>query len=279
MGYKQAEIPGTAQLLIDALDERSPEVRAWAAWKLGELRYLEAGPRLVTTLDDRSPGVRAYSASALGKLKYREAGPRLIAALNDPSPEVREWSAYALGNLKYREAGPRLIAALDDPSKDVRAWSAWALGNLKFRDAGPRLIAALNDRSVEVREWSAWALGDIRFYESQSALRRAMDMEDNSDVRGVLGGALKKLKGEATRVHVTQRREALQPPETTDPTLQNLTRQLEELELKGDQQQIVEMRAAIQKHDPAYYISYMDWVKRKSRIVAGIEQGQDPFFN
>jgi HEAT repeat protein len=55
-------------ILIDGLDDRRPEIRAVAAWALGEIGDRRAISALQKTLDDKEPQVRREGVVALGKL-------------------------------------------------------------------------------------------------------------------------------------------------------------------------------------------------------------------
>ena len=185
---------------------------------------------------------------------------------------------------KAAELGPDITKLMESESEpSFRSRCAWALGRLNFRDAEPNLMAALRDPSDEVRTWSAWALGEIGGARTKARLRRALGREGSENVRRAIGGALKKLSYESTRVHVSQLRRALAPPETQDPILVSLMKQLQELdnsmdlEWKSKAKQISAIRAKMKNHDFAFFESYMTWVRRKPEIVATLEDDRKVF--
>ena len=92
-----------------------------------------------------------------------------------------------------------------------------------------------------------------------------------------MGGALKKLNFEPTRVHVSQLTRALQPPKTTDATLSTLMEQLEQLDLIADADEIIRLRTAMKERDPGFFKTYMDWVKRKPAIAAALKDDRKVF--
>jgi len=106
------------------------DVRAHAAYALGELRNQEAGPALLRSLSDADPIVRLRSAAALGRLRAPGAVPGLIEASHDPDTRVREAAVTALGDLCDPAAGPTLRTAIDDKDAGVRGRAAFSLARL-----------------------------------------------------------------------------------------------------------------------------------------------------
>ena len=69
VGLGRAELRKTAQTLIDALSDSSPQVRTALAWALGRIEVREAETALVTLLQtDRDARVRQAAAWALGDM-------------------------------------------------------------------------------------------------------------------------------------------------------------------------------------------------------------------
>ena len=176
------------------------------------------------------------------------------------------------------EIAPALLELMkSERDPIIKGRCAWALGRLNYREAEPSLIAALKDPSVEVRKWSAWALGEIGSVRTEAHLRGALDREDVGAVRSSIGGALKKLNFEPTRVHVSQLTKALQPPKTTDSTLLTIMEQLEPLDLIADADEIIRLRTAMKERDPGFFKTYMDWVKRRPAIAAALKDDKKVF--
>ena len=139
------------------------------------------------------------------------------------------------------------------------------------------MVAALSDRSNEVRTWSAWALGEIGIAGTEANLRRALACETRDDVRRAIGGALKKLNYDSTRVHEKELSKALHPPETQDPTLMALIDKLQVLDWKTDAAEIVALRAEMRNQDPEFFDTYMSWVGRKPEIIAALQDTKRVF--
>ena len=154
---------------------------------------------------------------------------------------------------------------------------------VKYRAAGfttrfrlPSVPSLLLGQQDMPRSSTATPGGNTR---TEAHLRRALARENLDNVRQAIGGALKKLNYDSTRVHESQLSKALQPPETQDPTLKALMDRLEQLEWKTDSAEIVAVRAKIKNHDPDFFNSYMAWVKRKPGIVAALQDNRIVFRN
>jgi HEAT repeat protein len=143
--------------------------------------------------------VRAHAAWALGNLQDRAALPDLQTALGDPDPEVRLRSAGSLGLLRAPEAVPSLVGLVADPDPLVRAMAVTALGELGDRSAAPALRGALRDADARVRERAARALGQVGDQEARDELDRLAQSEPASAVRLAVHAALRAL--DAAREH------------------------------------------------------------------------------
>ena len=146
--------------LIQALRDRSENVRFAAAEALGKLGDPQAVPALIQALGDSDWYVRRAAAEALVKIGT-PAVPALIRALGDSDSDVRAVAAWALVKIGT-PAVPALIKALGDWwSENVRRAAAEALGDLGDPQAVPPLIQALGDDWDAVRFAAAWALGKL----------------------------------------------------------------------------------------------------------------------
>lgn len=103
--------------------------------KIGE----PAVPALVKALGDKGWDVKANAAWALGEIGDASTVPALIDALGDEDEEVRLRAAEALGKIGDASAVPALIGRLGDEDWDVMAAAAEALEKI-----GPRNAADLN---------------------------------------------------------------------------------------------------------------------------------------
>ena len=198
--------------------------------------------------------------------------------LGSPDSDNREDAIFRAVHGEFTEIGPDLDQLMQSVSnKDLKSRCAWALGKLNYREAGPSLVAALSDRSNEVRTWSAWALGEIGIAGTEANLRRALACETRDDVRRAIGGALKKLNYDSTRVHEKELSKALHPPETQDPTLMALLDKLQELDWKTDAAEIVTLRAELRDRDPDFFDAYKSWVRRRSEIIVALQDSKSVF--
>ena len=200
--------------------------------------------------------------------------------LRSTDPDRKINAIFKAVEEKLAELGPDLVQLMrSEKAPTFKSRCAWALGKLNYREAEPSLIAALNDRTEEVRTWSAWALGEIGNTRTETHLRRALDHENMDNVRQAIGGALKKLNYDTTRAHVSKLRKALQPPQTRDPILVALMERLQLLEWKTDYDEIVAVRSEMKSHDPAFFDSYMSWVRQKPEITAALADDRKVFRN
>lgn len=116
-------------LLIRTLsnEEQHPEIRAGAAWALGELRNKEAIEALVKAFDNAKIEIRMEAARAL--VKINEKFPKDTIALIPKSSEFQKagisWSLSKSGNFSVADLLPVMI---DD---DARKWIAWVIGTQK----------------------------------------------------------------------------------------------------------------------------------------------------
>jgi HEAT repeat protein len=152
----------------------------------------------------------------------------------------------------------------------VRGLCAWALGKLACKEAYGDLVKAMEASNPEVRSWSAWALGEIGLYDAVSPLGRALETERNPAVRRAIGGALKKLRLEPTREHVTAVVRRLSPPATRNGRTQLIVQDLASLGWPLDKEAIVELRKQLQETDPAYFTAYIEWLCRKPSIEGAL---------
>jgi HEAT repeat protein len=118
--------PDSVSLLLPALMDADPDVRACAALGLGILKATQAISDLARVLDDPSAYVARIASNALITIGPA-AAPQLIASLDHPSPAVRIGAARALVPLESHAAIPALFAALDDDHPLVTYYSQEAL--------------------------------------------------------------------------------------------------------------------------------------------------------
>jgi len=112
-------------------------VRAQAALGLGAAGDRRAVGALEERLGtDRSPFVRAAAAWALGRLGVEDAAARLSAAMFEPDALLRLAATDALGRLTGETARTALAAAVFDPDPSLRSMAATALRRPPDGDRG-----------------------------------------------------------------------------------------------------------------------------------------------
>jgi peptidylprolyl isomerase len=170
-------------LLVSALGDADPVVRARAAFALGSVQDTAAVPALVETLADADARVRADAAFALGQTADSTTGPALLEALDrEPDPAARAEILDALGKI----GGASSLAALAArPAEgDERAVLALALGRYGMRGirepaAVERLVALAGDPDPLVAADAAWGFARARdttaWTPALPELRRVLD--------------------------------------------------------------------------------------------------------
>jgi peptidylprolyl isomerase len=185
-----AQTARDGELLVSALKDRDPVVRARAAFALASVQDQAAVPALLDVLADPDPRVRADAAFALGQTADSTAGRSLLAALDrEADPAARAEILDALG----KTGGAGSLAALADrPAEgDERALLALALGRYALRGiydpAGvQRLVGLVSDPDPLVSANAAWYFARARDSTAWEAampdLRRALDgLDPKSD--------------------------------------------------------------------------------------------------
>lgn len=188
-------------VLLRALGDGDPEMRALAAVSLGKAQVSQAFGPLKALLDGPPGPDRRAAALALGFLREPLAAPALIEFMkrSGVSAAERAYAALGLGFLGSDEGAPALRDALTasmgakgDAVEEYQAAISAALGLLGDRKAVPVLLDLVrnhNGRSDQVRASALVALGRIG---DTAALPYAIAaLEDNDvDVRRAAAQAL-----------------------------------------------------------------------------------------
>jgi cyclophilin family peptidyl-prolyl cis-trans isomerase len=194
--------PSALGFLIDVLnadrnpENRDPEMRALAAFALGEIESQHAASYLVQHLDpavETSVLVRARCAEALGKIASNKLS---MAALGDygikgiaealaallPSPEkpfvsenhklLVELTLTALLRVRQPASIEAIATQLRSPDPDIRWQAANALARIRdgIQSAVPGLVPLLDDTNPLVRANAARALGVAKATQAVDAL-------------------------------------------------------------------------------------------------------------
>ena len=187
--------------------------------------------------------------------------------LSSLDPRRRRQAIFAIVKEDAKELSGCILSIFRrDASSAIRGLCAWALGKLHCKEAYPDLVNGMEADDPEVRSWSAWALGEIGLSDGVNPLEHAMENEPNPLVRRAIGGALKKLRDEPTREHVSTVIRRLRPPPTDNERTQFIVENLASLQWPLEKGAIVELRRKLQEIDPIYFGLYMEWLRRKPSI-------------
>jgi len=152
-------------ILVELLQDSSPDVRRTAALSLGKIGHSAGTQGLVEALSDPDPLVREYSAWALGQIGEEvntDATIALVSALGDENQSVKNTAAKALGNVGLREPMvPLLVEGLTVGEVQSRRAVVQALMQLEVKEAYAALIASLKDNDPQVRQGAIAALGEL----------------------------------------------------------------------------------------------------------------------
>jgi quinoprotein glucose dehydrogenase len=145
-----------AEFLVRFLDDSDPEIRAQAAKWIGDVRYKDAGDKLIAMLKDSYPRTRFFAAEALGRTANENAINPLIALLesnNDQDVFMRHAVTLALARINKAEP---LVALSTHPSKAVRTGAVVALRRM----SNPGVANFLKDKEEFVVTEAARAIND-----------------------------------------------------------------------------------------------------------------------
>jgi HEAT repeat protein len=144
-----SEISGdeSCNLLVKTLldQHQHPEIRAGAAWSLGELGNKQALDALVTVFNEVEMGIRIEAARALVKLNESSANEvmKFILKSNELQRAGISWSLSKSGNFSISDL---LSLMVDD---DARKWVAWIIGTQK-EERYINQIEELKNKDAEV---------------------------------------------------------------------------------------------------------------------------------
>ncbi|MEK6321293.1 MAG: peptidylprolyl isomerase [Acidobacteriota bacterium] len=212
IGYPSGLAP-----LIDILnsdknpENRDPEMRALAAFSLGQIQNQHAVSALLERLDpaiESSAAVRARAAEALGKIaSNKEAGAalgnygvgginaailRLLPPPNTPVPDnaklIASMALTALLRIKQPSAVEAIAFQLRSSDADLRWQAANALARIRegISVAVPSLLPLLDDKDALVRANAARALGVAKAAQALDPLIRLLADKDERVVAAAI---------------------------------------------------------------------------------------------
>lgn len=180
----EAQYAENVEVLVTALGDDDPAVRARAAYALASVASPAAAPALRGRLDDPDARVRADVAFALGQLPaFGGAGAEamLLDRLQQESAsEVRDALIEALGRQGGTEASAALLAMTTEADQ---AEATLALARMMLDGRGApatvdTLLRRLTDLDPSVRQHAAWYIGrssDVRpWVERRAMVRNAL---------------------------------------------------------------------------------------------------------
>jgi HEAT repeat protein len=184
--------PAALPELLSRFPEAPSAERALIAHLLGELDGRQGIELLLSALADDSPTLRASCAAALGRLSPLGVSRQLAELLEDPHPQVREAALEALQRMSDLDPGELgalcaelaqsalpckrrnaalLLAGLGDAERlsllakdedhSVRRAAVGSLARLRLPQTVGHLAMALSDEEPEVRVAAANALSEI----------------------------------------------------------------------------------------------------------------------
>lgn len=198
--------------LIDVMrTDRSEDLRAIAAFSLGEIESHYAAAALMERLDtsvEKSPLVRARAAEALGKIaanklsadslgRYGITGiadaltkvlPDATLPVDDDSRLLTTLTLTALLRVRQPATVPAIAGQLRSPDAEVRWQAANALARIRenLATAVPALLTALDDKDPLVRANAARALGPAKDGKTIDPLIKLLNDKDERVAASVI---------------------------------------------------------------------------------------------
>ncbi len=164
------QTPGCTPALHRMLDDANHNVRAAAAFALGQIGNPDSEARLITKIRAKDiVAVKVRLLEALGKLGSEASMPTLLKQLSSLESALRAEAALSVGRFALRQITEQSLtdsvtALLQDPNARVRWQAAYALMRVAEGLDPVRLQQALNDDEPLVRMYAVQALGGLQSY-------------------------------------------------------------------------------------------------------------------
>jgi CHAT domain-containing protein/HEAT repeat protein len=191
---EQLRLPRSAGPLVAALGDQDPQVQTAAARALATIGDWRVASDLLSRLPAARGPLRESILLALGKSGAAEAEPPLLAALKSEQPRERHAACQALATLALPSSLESLREAAGDPVAPVRAIAVAALGRFRSSGATTTIRQALGDPDAAVRRAAAWAAAEARDVASIARLA-ALSADPVEEVRVASIYALATLSG------------------------------------------------------------------------------------
>ena len=189
-GAEELEKMGLNELVNALHDHTDPMVRQYAAYLLGMTKNPRAIQPLVEALGDFDKSVREQAMLALSQIGKAAIEP-LSVAMKEPKWETRYRAAEALGKIADEKAVKPLTQALMDSKDHVRYMATKGLRVLRDSDTIEPMIILLDDENRYVRMMAVWALGAVGGKNVKSALKKALESENDEKVKEAINEAMK----------------------------------------------------------------------------------------
>jgi len=189
-GAEEIEKQGLEGMVRALQNSTDPQVRQYAAYLLGQTKNPRAIQPLIEALADFDKSVREQATLALSSIG-KAAIEQLTAAMKEKKWETRYRAAEALGKIADERVVQPLIKALQDNRDHVRYMAAKGLREFGDSDATEPMVILLKDENRYVRMMAATVLGTIGGKKVNTALRNALESEEDEKVKEAINEAMK----------------------------------------------------------------------------------------
>ena len=189
-GAEEIEKQGLEGMVRALQNSTDPQVRQYAAYLLGQTKNPRAIQPLIEALADFDKSVREQATLALSSIGKAAIEP-LTAAMKEKKWETRYRAAEALGKIADEKVVQPLISALKDNRDHVRYMAAKGLREFGDSDATEPMVILLKDENRYVRMMAATVLGTIGGKKVNTALRNALESEEDEKVKEAINEAMK----------------------------------------------------------------------------------------
>lgn len=146
------------ELVLDAFDDPSAEVREMAAWSAGKMDILQAREGLIKLVDDDNPHVAAEAAIALGKLGLDTTARRAIESRLSATDEVtaQVGALRGLGLMGSDRSVSTVVKLIDSDDDEVMTNAFWALRKIGSEKARPAVRKSLENADSPLKRCAAF---------------------------------------------------------------------------------------------------------------------------
>jgi len=205
------------QLMVEVLKNEEDDVREAAAWGLRDCQDSAAVPVLEEAMNAKDPEVRIKTLEALGANDTPEAMPVVRNAMNDTEPDVKYAATLSLLELAGETWLQELSGIIGRTSgvtlQQVLRGFFHATNYLKI-DVGKSksadlmidaLETAILDDLADVRKAVIWPLCWMHHERTPGILRRAYNLEQDSDVKAEILRISSSLMSEVAGANESER--------------------------------------------------------------------------